>query len=77
MLFPLVNAQLLSIGKWYVTHAKLMNKNNLVSLSFNSFDDNRDTDVSVNINGEHVTDDKLKKLLNTWLKAIDSELVVQ
>jgi len=54
-----------------------MNKNNLVSLSFNSFDDNRDTDVSVNINGEHVTDDKLKKLLNTWLKAIDSELTVE
>ena len=54
-----------------------MNKNNRVNLSFNSFDDNRDTDISVDINGEHVTDDKLKKLINTWLKAIDSELTVQ
>ena len=54
-----------------------MNKNNRITLNFNSFDDNRDTDLSVDINGEHATDEKLKKLLNTWLIAIDSKLVVQ
>jgi hypothetical protein len=50
-------------------------KNN-VDLSFRSYDDNRDTDLSVNINGENVTETKLKKLLNTWLVAIDSNLTV-
>jgi hypothetical protein len=52
------------------------NKNN-VDLSFRSYDDDsRDTDLSVNINGENVTEAKLKKLLNTWLVAIDSKLTV-
>ena len=51
-------------------------KNN-VDLNFRSYTENHDTDVSVNINGEHVDDKKLSKLLNTWLKAIDSTLVVQ
>jgi hypothetical protein len=50
-------------------------KNN-VDLSFRSYGDNHDTDLSVNINGEHVDDEKLKKLLNTFLKAIGSELEV-
>jgi hypothetical protein len=49
-------------------------KNN-VDLSFRSYGDNHDTDLSVNINGEHVDDEKLKKLLNTWLVAIGSTLV--
>ena len=52
-----------------------IDKNN-VDFSFRSYDDNRDTDLSVNINGENVTEAKLKKLLNTWLVAIDSELTV-
>jgi hypothetical protein len=51
-------------------------KNN-VDLSFRSYTDNHDTDVSVNINGEHVDDAKLIKLLTTWLKAIGSSLIVQ
>lgn len=51
-------------------------KNN-VDLSFRSYGDNHDTDLSVNINGEHVDDAKLQKLLNTWLRAIDSTLIVQ
>lgn len=51
-------------------------KNN-VDLSFRSYTDNHDTDVSVNINGEHVDDAKLLKLINTWLKAIDSTLTVK
>lgn len=50
-------------------------KNN-VDLSFRSYGDNHDTDLSVNINGEHVDDVKLKKLINTWLMAIESELRV-
>jgi hypothetical protein len=50
-------------------------KNN-VDFNFRSYDDNRDTDLSVNVNGENVTEAKLKKLLNTWLVAIDSKLTV-
>ena len=49
-------------------------KNN-VDLNFRSYDDNHDTDVSVCINGEHVNDEKLCKLLNTYLKAIGSTVV--
>jgi hypothetical protein len=49
-------------------------KNN-VDLNFRSYNDNHDTDLNVSINGEHVDDEKLKKLLNTWLVAIDSTLV--
>jgi hypothetical protein len=51
-------------------------KNN-VDLSFRSYNDNHDTDLSVSINGEHVDDEKLCKLLNTYLKAIDSSVIAQ
>jgi hypothetical protein len=51
-------------------------KNN-VDLNFRSYDDNHDTDVSVCINGEHVNDDKLCKLINTYLKAIGSSVIAQ
>lgn len=51
-------------------------KNN-VDLSFRSYNDNHDTDLSVNINGENVEDDKLCKLINTYLKAIGSSVVAQ
>jgi hypothetical protein len=50
-------------------------KNN-VDFSFRSYNDNHDTDVSVSINGEHVDDTRLRKLLNTFLKAIGSDLEV-
>jgi hypothetical protein len=50
-------------------------KNN-VDFSFRSYNDNHDTDLSVSINGEHVDDEKLRKLLNTYLKAIGSGLEV-
>ena len=50
---------------------------NNVDLSFRSYGENHDTDISVNINGEHVDDTKLCKLLNTFLKAIDSDLIVR
>ncbi len=51
-------------------------KNN-VDLNFRSYNDNHDTDINVSINGEHVDDVKLCKLLNTFLKAIESDLVVR
>lgn len=51
-------------------------KNN-VDLNFRSYGDNHDTDLSININGEHVDDVKLCKLLNTYLKAIGSSVVAQ
>ena len=51
-------------------------KNN-VDLNFRSYDDNHDTDLSININGEHVNDEKLCKLLNTYLKAIGSSVIAQ
>jgi len=50
-------------------------KNNL-DLNFRSYNDDHDTDISVCINGEHVDDKKLAKLLNTFLKAIESSLIV-
>lgn len=51
-------------------------KNN-VDLNFRSYNDNHDTDINVSINGEHVDDARLCKLLNTFLTAIGSGLVVQ
>lgn len=51
-------------------------KNN-VDFNFRSYNENHDTDVSVSINGEHVNDVKLAKLLNTFLKAIESSLIVK
>lgn len=50
---------------------------NSVDLSFRSYGDNHDTDISVNINGEHVDDKKLLSLLNTWLRAIGSEITAR
>jgi hypothetical protein len=50
---------------------------NRINLNFQSYTDNHDTDVSVDINGENVNDAKICKLLNTFLKAIESSLVVQ
>ena len=51
-------------------------KNN-IDLSFREYDeDARDTDLSVNFNAENVDNEKLKKILNTWLVAIDSTLMV-
>jgi len=51
-------------------------KNN-VDFSFRSYNDGHDTDMSISINGEHVDDKKLGKLLNTFLAAIESSLTVK
>ena len=49
---------------------------NNIDFNFRSYDDNHDTDLSVSINGEHVNDEKIRKLLNTFLAAIGSDLAV-
>jgi hypothetical protein len=50
---------------------------NNIDFSFRSYNDNHDTDLNVSINGEHVDDNKIQKLLNTFLIAIGSSLIVQ
>lgn len=51
-------------------------KNN-IDLSFREYDeDARNTDLSVNLNATNVDNEELKKILNTWLVAIDSTLMV-
>lgn len=54
-----------------------MDTKNNVDFSFRSYGGNLAGDLSVNINGEHVNDAKLQKLLSTYLKAIGSSLTVQ
>jgi len=51
---------------------------NYISLSFRADDeDTRDTDLNVSIDVENVSDEKLCKTLNRWLKSIEADLVVQ
>ena len=50
---------------------------NRISFNFQSYVDNHDTDVCVDINGENVDSKKIQKLLNTFLKAIEADLIVQ
>ena len=52
------------------------NRNN-IDFNFRSYDENHDTDLNVSINGEHVDDKKIQKLLNTFLADIGSGLTVQ
>ena len=50
---------------------------NYITLSFRADDeDTRDTDMNVNIDVENVSDAKLCKTLNRWLRAIEADLVV-
>jgi hypothetical protein len=49
---------------------------NNISLDFRSFDENHDTDINVSINGDNIDDVKLKRIVNTWLSAINSELLI-
>ena len=51
---------------------------NYISLNFRADDeDTRDTDMQVDMSFENANDAKLAHMLNTWLKAIDADLVVQ
>ena len=52
-------------------------ENNNVSFNYRSQDGNHDTDLSVSIDGDNVNEAKLHKILNTYLKAIGSNLAVQ
>jgi len=50
---------------------------NYISLSFRADDeDTRDTDMSVDMNFENATDEKLMSMLNRWLRAIEADLTV-
>jgi hypothetical protein len=50
---------------------------NYISLSFRADDeDTRDTDMNVDMNFENANDDKLMKMLNRWLRAIEADLTV-
>jgi hypothetical protein len=49
---------------------------NSVELEFRSYTEDRGNDLSITLTSQHVDNDRLKKLLNTWLVAIDSTLVV-
>ena len=51
---------------------------NYISFSFRADnEDTRDTDMNVNIDVENVSDAKLCKTLNRWLRAIEADLIVQ
>lgn len=49
---------------------------NSVELEFRSYTEDCGNDLSITLTSQHVDNDKLKKLLNKWLVAIDSTLVV-
>jgi hypothetical protein len=50
--------------------------NNNASFSFRSYDGNRDTELSVSIDGDNVDEVKLMKLLTTYLQAIGSRITL-
>lgn len=50
--------------------------NNHVSLSFRSYDENRDTDIDVDVCGHNADDIKLAKLLTAYLQAIGSRITL-
>ncbi len=49
---------------------------NNVSFSFRSYTGNRDTELSVSIDGDNVDEVKLMKLLTTYLQAIGSRITL-
>lgn len=51
-------------------------ENNNVSFNFRCFDINRDTELSVSIDGDNVDDFKLMKLLTTYLTAVGSRITL-
>jgi hypothetical protein len=50
-------------------------KNN-ATLSFRAYTDDHDTDISVDMQGDNVNDERLRKLLLAWLTAIGSNLTI-
>ena len=54
-----------------------MNTSNVIDLIFRCFAGDRDTDFSVCMNAEHVDEEKLMQLVNTWFTAIGVNLTVR
>jgi hypothetical protein len=52
-------------------------RENQVELSFRSFKGDRETEFSVDMESENVTEVGLIRLLNAWLTAIGSTIVVR
>ena len=50
--------------------------NNNISLNFRSYNDQRDTDMSVSIDGDNIDEVKLMRLLTTFLGAIGSRVTL-
>jgi hypothetical protein len=50
---------------------------NQVELSFRSYKHDRETEISVDMESENVTEVELIRLLNAWLTAIGSSIVVR
>jgi hypothetical protein len=50
---------------------------NYISVNFRADDeDTRDTDMQVDMSFENSDDEKLARMLNVWLTAIDADLIV-
>ncbi len=47
---------------------------NSLSLSFRSYNDNHDTDMSISVDGDNVDLIKLAKLLTVFLQSIDAKI---
>ena len=52
-------------------------RENQVELSFRSYKHDRDTEIRVDMESENVTEVELIRLLNAWLTAIGSTIVVR
>jgi hypothetical protein len=50
---------------------------NQVELSFRSYKHDRETEIRVDMESENVTEVELIRLLNAWLTAIGSSIVVR
>jgi hypothetical protein len=52
-------------------------KENQVDLSFRSYKNDRETEIRVDMESENVNETELVRLLNAWLTAIGSSIVVR
>jgi hypothetical protein len=52
-------------------------KENQVELSFRSYKNDRETEIRVDMESENVNETELVRLLNAWLTAIGSSIVVR
>jgi hypothetical protein len=52
-------------------------KENQVDLSFRSYKGDRETEIRVDMESENVSETELVRLLNAWLTAIGSSIVVR